>query len=141
MQEAFIQVSVRLIVGLVSAGAGAFFGVLLVAMIFSASDSSDILISTTRLVVISTAAAVSSRLGWFGMIETRTQSISLYLVSAVVGMLGSWLAIAAAGALLDNTDLYILNRDISGAGFLGAVFACNIPSLVFAIKLARNREI
>ncbi len=65
----------------------------------------------------------------------------MLLTSVFFGIIGAGMALATAGIFFEHTDLYILNRNISGAGFLGTVFACNIPTLIFAIKLARNREI
>ena len=141
MSEAFIQVSVRLLLGLFCAAIGAFFGALFIAMVFSASDSGNVAISSTRLAFVATTAAAASRLGWYGTAETLRQSITVLVVSALFGMLGSWVALLIAGNFFEHSDLYILNRDISGAGFFGAVFACNVPSVVFAIKLVRRREI
>ncbi len=141
MSEAFIQVTVRLLAGLVCAAIGAFFGALVVAMIFSASESGDAVVSATRLAFVATTSAAASRIGWYGTAETFRQSISVFAVSVLCGLLGSWLALVIAGNFFDHTDLYILTRDISGAGFFGAVFACNIPSLIFAAKLAGRREI
>ena len=141
MSEALIQVTVRLLAGLVCAAIGAFFGALVVAMIFSASESGNLIIGTSRLAFVAITSAAASRLGWYGTAETFRQSIAVFTLSVLTGMLGSWLALVIAGNFFDHTDLYILNRDISGAGFFGAVFACNIPSVIFAAKLAGRREI
>ena len=141
MSEAFIQISVRLIVGLICAAIGAFFGALVIAMVFSATDSSAAVVSATRIAFVATAAAGASRIGWFGVAETRPQSLGLFASSALTAIAGSWLALAVAGSFFEHSDLYILNRDISGAGFFGGVFASNIPSLFFAARLARRREI
>ena len=141
MSEAFIQVSVRLLVGLICAAIGAFFGALVIAMVFSAADSSDPVISTTRFAFVAIAAAGASRIGWFGVAETRAQSLGLFASSVLTAVAGSWLALAVAGSFFEHSDLYILNRDISGAGFFGGVFASNIPSVVFAARLAHRREI
>ena len=84
---------------------------------------------------------MASRVGWYGTAETVRQSFSLVVMSALAGLVGSWIALTIAGAFFEHTDLYVLNRDISGAGFFGAVFACNLPSLIFAAKLVRRREI
>ncbi len=141
MSEAFIQVSVRLLVGLICAAIGAFFGALIIAMVFSAIDSSSAAVSTARIVFVAITAAGASRIGWFGVAETRAQSLGLFASSVLTAVAGSLLALVVAGSFLEHSDLYILNRDISGAGFFGGVFASNIPSLVFTAQLARRREI
>ena len=111
-------------------------------MIFSASESGDAVVSATRLAFVATTSAAASRIGWYGTAETfSTVDFRCFAVSVLCGLLGSWLALVIAGNFFDHTDLYILTRDISGAGFFGAVFACNIPSLIFAAKLAGRREI
>ena len=141
MNEAVLQVTVRLLVGLICAAIGGFVGALIIAMIVSSTDTPDTLSGIVRIGFVAITAAAASRLGWFGIVETRRQTIALLASSAIAGVIGSWFALLLAGALFDNTDLYILNRDISGAGFFGAVFACNIPSLIHAGTLARKREI
>ncbi len=141
MSEAFLQVTVRLLAGLVCAAIGAFFSVLVIAMLFSTADSSELWISVSRLAFVAACSAVASRVGWYGITETIRQSFYLVVISALAGLVGSWVALTIAGAFFEHTDLYVLNRDISGAGFFGAVFACNVPSLMFAAKLVRRREI
>ena len=141
MSEAYVHLSVRLIVGIICAAIGAFFGALVIAMIVSGTEAPDTIRSVMRIAFVAMTAAVVSRLGWYGIVETRRQTVTLILSSAVLGVCGSWLGLLIGGTVLENTDLYVLNRDISGAGFFGAVFACNIPSLVHAVSLARRREI
>ncbi len=141
MNEAFVQVSVRLLAGVVCAAIGAFFGALVIAMVVSGAETSDQVRSMARIGFVAITAAAASRVGWYGTAETIRQSVWLFLLCALAGVLGSWAAIAVAGALFEHADLYVLNRDISGAGFFGAVLACNIPSLFFVAKLAHRREI
>ncbi len=141
MNEAVLQVTVRLLVGIICAAIGGFVGALVIAMIVSSTDAPDALRSFLRIGFVATTAALASRIGWFGIVETRRQTIALLVSSALAGVIGSWFALLLAGALFENTDVYILNRDISGAGFFGAVFACNIPSIIHASTLARKREI
>ena len=141
MNEAFLHVSVRLLVGLICAAIGAFFGALVIAMIFSSAETSDVVRGVGRLAFVAVTAATGSRVGWYGTSEKLAQSAKLWIASIATGVIGSWIALAIAGALFDHSDLYVLNRDISGAGFFGGVFACNIPSLIFAARLARRREI
>ena len=141
MTEALIQLAVRFLAGLVCAAIGGFFGALVIAMVYSTADSSELWISISRLAFVATCSAVSSRVGWFGTAETLRQSITLVVISALAGLVGSWFALTIAGALFEHTDLYVLNRDISGAGFFGVVFGCNLPSLIFAVMLVRRREI
>ena len=141
MSEAVLQLTVRSLAGLVCAAIGAFFGALVIAMLFSAADNSELWISFSRLAFVAACSAVASRVGWFGTAETLRQSFSLVVMSALAGLVGSWIALTIAGVFFEHTDLYILNRDISGAGFFGAVFACNLPSLMFAAKLINRREI
>ena len=141
MNEAFIQVTVRLLVGLICAAIGGFFGALVVAMLLSSADFPEWIGSVVRLSFVAVCAALGSRVGWFGTAETRRQSLTLLVFCVASGVLSSWLALAVAGALFDHTDVYILNRDVSGAGFFGAVFGCNLPSAIFAAMLARRGEI
>lgn len=141
MNEALIQVSVRLVAGVACAAIGAFFGALVIAMVVSSAETPDVVRGIARLTFVAIAAAAASRVGWFGTSETRGQSIKLFVASVLAGIAGSWVALTVGGAIFDHTDLYVLNRDISGAGFFGAVFACNLPSMVFAARLARRREI
>ncbi len=141
MSESVLQLGIRLLAGLVFAAIGAFFGALIIAMLFSSADSSELWISISRLAFVAMCSAAASRVGWFGTTETLRQSFSLVVMSALAGLVGSWIALTIAGAFFEHTDLYVLNRDISGAGFFGTVFACNIPSLIFAEKLVRRREI
>ena len=141
MNEAFIQVSVRLLAGLACAAIGAFFGALVIAMVVSSTATTDEIRGIARLSFVAIAAAAASRVGWYGTSETFGQSMRLFIASVLTGIAGSWLALAIGGAVLDHTDLYVLNRDISGAGFFGAVFACNLPSMIFVTRLARRREI
>ena len=141
MNEAFIQVSIRLLAGLACAAIGAFFGALVIAMIVSSAETSDEIRGIARLSFVAITAAAASRVGWFGTSETFGQSMKLFVASVLTGITGSWIALTIGGAVLDHSDVYVLNRDISGAGFFGAVFACNLPSLIFATRLARRREI
>ena len=141
MSEAFLQVTIRLLAGLVCAAIGAFSGALVIAMLFSTADGSELWISVSRLAFVAACSAAASRVGWYGTAETVRQSFSLVVISTLAGLFGSWIALTIAGAFFEHTDLYVLNRDISGAGFFGAVFACNVPSLMFAVKLVRRREI
>lgn len=141
MNEAFLQVSVRLLAGVVCAAIGAFFGALVIAMVVSSAETSDVVRAIARLSFVAIAAAAASRVGWFGTSETLGQSFKLFIASVLAGIAGSWVALTIGGAVLDHSDVYVLNRDISGAGFFGAVFACNLPSMIFAAKLARRREI
>ena len=141
MNEAVLQLGVRSIAGVVCAAIGAFFGALIIAMLFSTGDSSELWISVSRLAFVATCGAAASRVGWVGTTETVRQSFSLVVISALAGLVGSWVALTIAGVFFEHTDLYVLNRDISGAGFFGAVFACNLPSLMFAAKLVSRREI
>lgn len=141
MNEAILQVSVRLLAGVVCAAIGAFFGALVIAMVVSGADTSDQVRSMARIAFVAITAALASRVGWFGTSETFRQSLWMFVLGALSGVLGSWIALALAGALFDHTDVYVLNRDISGAGFFGAVFACNIPSLISVTMLVRRREI
>ena len=141
MSESVLQLTVRLLAGLVCAAIGAFFGALVIAMLFSTADSSELWISVSRLAFVAACGTVASRVGWYGTAETVRQSFSLVVISALAGFVGSWVALTIAGAFFEHTDVYVLNRDISGAGFFGAVFACNVPSLMFAAKLVRRREI
>ncbi len=141
MSEAVLQLAVRSIAGLVCAAIGAFFGALVIAMLFSTADSSEFWIGVSRLAFVAACGAVASRVGWYGIAETVRQSLSLVVMSALAGLVGSWIALTIAGAFFEHTDLFVLNRDISGAGFFGAVVACNVPSLMFAAKLVRRREI
>ncbi len=141
MNEAFVQVSVRLLAGVAFAAAGAFFGTLVIAMAISSAETSDLVRSIARLSFVALTAAAASRVGWYGTSETLGQSIKLLVTSVLAGVAGSWIALTIGGAFFDHSDVYILNRDISGAGFFGAVFACNLPSFIFVAKLARRREI
>lgn len=141
MNEALIQITVRFLVGLFAAAIGAFFGALVIAMVVSGTEAPDTVRSVIRIAFVALIAGVASRLGWYGIVETRRQSLVLVLSAGVTGLIGSWLGLLFGGVFFEHTDLYILNRDISGAGFFGAVIACNIPSLVHAAVLARNREI
>ena len=141
MSEAFVHLAVRLLAGIVCAAIGAFFGALVIAMAYSTADSSELWISVSRVAFVATCSAVASRVGWFGNAETLKQSITLVVISALVGLVGSWIALVLAGTFFEHTDLYVLNRDISGAGFFGAVLASNIPSFVFGAKLVKRREI
>ena len=141
MSESVLQLTVRSVAGIVCAAIGAFAGALIIAMVFSTADGSELWVSGSRLAFVAACGAVASRAGWYGTAETVRQSLSLIAVSAVVGLLGSWVALSVAGVLFEHTDLYVLNRDISGAGFFGGVFACNVPSLMYAAKLVRRREI
>ena len=141
MNEAFVQISVRLLVGLICGAIGAFFGGLVIATVISGGETSDPIRMLTRIGSVALIAAAGSRLGWFGTVETRWQSVWLFVLCVLSGFLGSWIALLVAGTFFEHTDLYVLNRDISGAGFFGAIFACNIPSLVFSIVLARRGEI
>lgn len=141
MSEAVLQLTVRTLAGLVCAAIGAFFGALVIAMLFSTANSSELWISVSRLAFVAVCSAVASRVGWYGTAETVRQSFSLVVISALAGLVGSWVALTIAGAFFEHTDVYVLNRDISGAGFFGTVFACNVPSLMFAAKLVRRREI
>jgi len=141
MSEAVLQLTVRSLAGIVCAAIGAFFGALVIAMLFSTADSSELWVSSSRLAFVAVCSALGSRVGWYGTTETIRQSFYLVVISALAGLVGSWVALSIAGAFFEHTDLYVLNRDISGAGFFGAVFACNVPSLMFAAKLVRRREI
>ena len=141
MSEAVLQLTVRLLAGLVCAAIGAFVGALVIAMLFSTADGSELWVSVSRLAFVAACSAVASRVGWYGTTDTVRQSLSLVVMSVLAGMVGAWIALAIAGAFFDHTDLYVLNRDISGAGFFGTVLACNLPSLMFAAKLVRRREI
>ena len=141
MSEAVLQLTVRTLAGLVCAAIGAFFGALVIAMLFSTADSSELWISVSRLAFVAACSAVASRVGWYGTAETVRQSFSLVVISALAGLVGSWLALTVAGAFFEHTDVYVLNRDISGAGFFGAAIACNMPSLIFAARLVSQREI
>ena len=141
MNEAFLHVSVRLLVGLICAAIGAFFGALVIAMIVASAETSDAVSGVARLAFVAATAATGSRVGWFGTSETLRQSLTLWVASVAASIIGSWIALAIGGMFFDHTDLYVLNRDISGAGFFGAVFASNVPSLIFASRLARRREI
>ena len=141
MNEAFVQVSVRLLAGLACAAIGAFFGALVIAMVVSSAETSEIVRSVARLSFVATTAAAASRVGWFGTSETLGQSLRLFVLSVLAGVAGSWIGLTIGGAFFEHSDVYVLNRDISGAGFFGAVFACNVPSLVFVAKLAQRREI
>lgn len=141
MSEAVLQLAVRTLAGLFCAAIGAFFGALVIAMLFSTADGSELWISVSRLAFVAACSAVASRVGWYGTTETVRQSFSLVVLSALAGLLGSWVALTVAGALFDHSDFYVLNRDISGAGYFGGVVACNLPSLIFASKLVWRREI
>ena len=141
MSEAYIQVSVRLIVGLFAAAIGAFFGALVIAMVVSGTEAPETVRSVVRIGFVALAAGVTSRLGWYGIVETRRQTVSLLVAAVLLGLVGSWLGLLIGNVFFENTDLYVLNRDISGAGFFGAVFGCNLPSFVHAAVLARRREI
>lgn len=141
MNEALLQVSVRLLAGVACAAIGAFFGALVIAMVVSSAETSDVVRGVARLSFVALTSAAASRVGWYGTSETLGQSIKLFVASVLAGVAGSWIALTIGGAIFDHSDLYILNRDISGAGFFGAVFACNVPSLIFAAKLASRREI
>ena len=141
MSESVLQLTVRLLAGLVCAAIGAFFGALVIAMLFSTADGSEFWISVSLLAFVAACSALGSRVGWYGITETIRQSFYLVVISALAGLVGSWVALTIAGAFFEHTDLYVLNRDISGAGFFGAVLACNVPSLMFAAKLVRRREI
>ena len=141
MNEAFIHVSVRLLAGLACAAIGAFFGALVIAMLVSSAETSEIIRSVARLSFVAVTAAAASRVGWFGTSETLGQSSKLFVLSVLTGIAGSWIGLTIGGAFFEHSDVYVLNRDISGAGFFGAVFACNVPSLIFVAKLAQRREI
>ena len=141
MNEVTLQVSVRLLVGVICAAIGAFFGALIVAMVISSTAASDMLQDAIRLSFVAVCAAGAARIGWYGTVETRRQSTTLFAFGAISGIIGSWLALTLAALFFDHSDLYILNRDISGAGFFGAVIASNIPALIYATRLARRREI
>ena len=141
MNEVLLQVSVRLLAGVICAAIGAFFGALVIAMVLSSAETSDLLQSVFRLSFVAICAAITARIGWYGTVETRRQSTMLLTIGAISGIVGSWLALVLAGLFFDHTDVYVLNRDISGAGFFGAVFACNIPALIYATRLAHRREI
>ncbi len=141
MNEAFVHVSVRLLAGLACAAIGAFFGALVIAMVVSSAETSEIVRSVARLSFVAVTAAAASRVGWFGTSETLGQSLRLFVLSVLAGVAGSWIGLTIGGAFFEHSDVYVLNRDISGAGFFGAVFACNVPSLIFVAKLAQRREI
>ena len=141
MNEAFVQVSVRLLAGLACAAIGAFFGALVIAMVVSSAETSEVVRSVARLSFVAITAAAASRVGWFGTSETLGQSLRLFVLSVLTGVAGSWIGLTIGGAFFEHSDVYVLNRDISGAGFFGAVFACNLPSLIFVAKLAQRREI
>ena len=141
MNEALVQVSVRLLAGLACAAIGAFFGALVIAMVVSSAETSEIVRSVARLSFVAVAAAAASRVGWFGTSEKLGQSLRLFFLSVLAGVAGSWIGLTIGGAFFEHSDVYVLNRDISGAGFFGAVFACNVPSLIFVAKLAQRREI
>lgn len=141
MSEAIVHLTVRLLAGILCAAIGAFFGALVIAMLVSGAETSDQVRGMARIGFVAVTAAAGSRAGWFGTAETIRQSASLLLLCVLSGVLGSWIALVVAGAFFDHTDLYVLNRDISGAGFFGAVLACNIPSFVFGVKLVKRREI
>ena len=141
MNEAFVQVSVRLLAGLACAAIGAFFGALVIAMVVSSAETSEIVRSVARLSFVAITAAAASRVGWFGTSEKLGQSLRLFALSVLAGIAGSWIGLTIGGAFFEHSDVYVLNRDISGAGFFGAVFACNVPSLIFVAKLAQRREI
>ena len=66
MSEAVLQITVRSIAGVMCAAIGAFFGALVIAMLFSAADSSELWISFSRLAFVATCSAAASRVGWFG---------------------------------------------------------------------------
>ncbi len=141
MNEAFIHVSVRLLAGLACAAIGAFFGALVIAMVVSSAETSEVIRSVARLSFVAVTASAASRVGWFGTSETLGQSLRLFVLSVLAGVAGSWIGLTIGGAFFEHSDVYVLNRDISGAGFFGAVFACNVPSLIFVAKLAQRREI
>lgn len=141
MNEAVVQVSVRLLAGLACAAIGAFFGALVIAMVVSSAETSEVVRSVARLSFVAVTAAAASRVGWFGTSETVGQSLRLFVLSVLTGIAGSWIGLTIGGAFFEHSDVYVLNRDISGAGFFGAVFACNVPSLIFVAKLAQRREI
>ena len=141
MNEALVQVAVRLMVGLICAAIGAFFGALVIAMMFTAADAESFAANTARFAFVAVTAAAGSRIGWYGTSESVQQSVALYVSAVFAGMVGTWLALTVASLVFDHSDVYILNRDISGAGFFGTVFACNVPSLIYAAKLAMRREI
>ncbi len=141
MSEATLQVVVRLLVGIVGAAIGAFFGALVIAMIISSVEISEEMSGFLRIAFVALTATVGSRVGWYGTTETRKQSATIFALSALIGIIGSWVAISLAGVFFHHTDLYILNRDISGAGFFGVLIACNIPPLIYAADQARKRHI
>ncbi len=138
MTESLIQIAVRTVVGLFLGAVGAFVAGL-IAGITVHSDGSEVLSGALRIAVIAVFAATASRLAWFGMCETTRQSWTLWGACVVFGAVASWLALLIASLTFERTDFYVLSRDISGAGFFGAVVGANVPAVVYAAQLARRR--
>ncbi len=139
--EMALQLTVRFLTGAICGAAGAFVASLMNAALIPAGDADDIVAGAVRIVVIGLAAALTSQIGWIGVSETRRRSALIWIASSVVAALGVWVALIAASAVLQNPDLYRLNRDISGFGLFGGALASNFIPLAVAFRLALKGEI
>ena len=107
MNEALVQVTVRLMVGLICAAIGAFFGALVIAMMFTAADAESFAANTARFAFVAVTAAAGSRIGWYGTSESVQQSVALYVSAVFAGMVGTWLALTIASLVFDHSDVYL----------------------------------
>ena len=120
--------------GVVFGYGGAFLGTLVNAAALPPNQLDELFVGVLRIVVIGVLAATVAYLGWIKVFTSRVRSLSAWLGGVAVGALGAWLALATGSAVLENPDLYMLNRDISGLGLLGAAVGCNVVPLVAAAR-------
>lgn len=136
-----VQLIVRTIVGTIFGIAGAFLGSLINAAVIPPTASDDVLLSMARISVIGAMAALIAQIGWIKIANSWIQSVLMWVGACISGTASTWLALTLASALLDNPDLYMLNRDIAGIGLLGGAVGCNLVPLAIATCFARRGEL
>lgn len=136
-----VQLIVRTIVGTIFGVAGAFLGSLVNAALIPPTASDDVLLSIARISVIGVMAALIAQIGWIKIVDSWIQSMLMWIGAFMSSAICTWLALIIASALLDNPDLYMLNRDIAGIGLLGGAIGCNLVPLAIAAYFARRGEL
>ncbi len=138
--EGVFQLMIRLIVGTVFGYAGAFLGTLVNAAALPPNQLDTLFFGALRIVVIGVFAALVAQMGWIKIFASRSAAFLIWVGSAAIGALGVSVALAIGAAVLENSDLYMLNREISGLGLLGGALGCNLVPLVAAAVSILNEN-
>jgi len=129
--------AIRLVVGLMIGLVAGYVGNMINGLVVPSPGAGDDIAFLVRMTVIGSVAAGGGMVAWFNAFDSKSGAASIWVVSAVGGLIGAVVGYFIGSSYIDHPDVYILNQRLTQVVILGSALGANAFAAIFTLLPVR----